>query len=126
MKAIIGHSYFGGKIEIHHGETIISSEGRDFSVRLNELQAFAVKQINVSPGGLTFQIEQEDGWIIDISRGIHEKGYLVVTRFKRPKAGVTREYLTKYGEWLPTPEGYGPYPSNIMKIPIPAPEKVPA
>lgn len=129
MKARVRFGDFGGKVEVQGGEVVIDSAGRrnDFSVFMEELEAPGVKAINVFPRDLDFKIEQEDGWILNIGRGIHEKEHLIVTRFKRPKVGgtLTSEYLTREGKWLPVPPGYGPYPSDIMKIPAPTPEEVP-
>lgn len=122
MKVKIGTREFGGKVTIQGGYTEISSESCDFSVLMEEVEISGVKSVYVFPRELRLQIEQEDGWIIQIDRDIYEKEYLTVTRFKIPEVGQVMdkdEYLTKKGEWMPRPPGYGPYPSNIMKIPIP-------
>lgn len=127
MKAIVRVGDFGGKVEVLHGKAVISSERDDFIVCMEEVSVPAVENIMVFPRDLVFEIEQKDGWVIDIRRGIYEKEHLIITRFKRPKPGgtLTSEYLTRDGRWLPK-LGYGPYPPDITKIPIPALEKTQA
>jgi len=119
LKATIATGPFGGRIEVDPEKAVISSENHDFFVCMEEIQDPAIKRLIVSP--LDIQIEQIDGWIVHISRETPKKGYLIVTRFKRPKEGgpLINEYLTVKGEWLPCSPGYDSYPSDIMKIPIP-------
>lgn len=120
MKAEIRIGEFGGKVEVQRGKATISSDFDDFSVWMKEVKAPGVKTIRVLPKDLLFEIEQEDGWILAIEKGIHDQEHLIVTRYKMLESGMlTYEYLTVNREWLPKPAGYNPYPSDTMKIPAP-------
>ncbi|MDP3994205.1 MAG: hypothetical protein Q8P91_00025 [bacterium] len=125
MKARINFDGFGGKIVVQNGEVVIEG-GNDFRVVMEEIKSPGVQAIRFSPTSLNLEIEHKDGWILNIRRGIYEKEYLIVTRFKRLKSGtIIWEYLTTGGKWLLWPSGHGPNPSNIMKIPAPTLETVP-
>ncbi len=120
MKVMINVGEFNGKVEVQGGEAIISGGRDDFSVSMEEISAPGVKRIKVFPRDLDFEIEQEDGWIVNITKDDrHGKENLIVYKVKKHKRGepLVREYLTTGGEWLPYPYGFS-LPTDIMKIPV--------
>lgn len=122
MKTTVRFGCFDGEVKIRHGDAIISHERDDFGVFMEEISRPGVKSMRVSP--LDFRIELEDGWILHLRMSPeYRKDYLIVTRFKEQLHKIIEEYLTTNGRWLPIPEGYSPYPDNIMKIPISAPKE---
>ena len=100
----------------------VTKKDDDFGVMMEELKQPGVVSVYAGPH-LFFEIEQTDGWTLRIKRGIYEKDYLVITRFRFEKPDRNghcfEEYLTKNGKWVPKPDRYGPFPDNALMIPAP-------